>query len=554
MTSSPGSSQSQARHPLVLTPPVERFLSRRNYAPLSLLLATLLLALIGSAQAATYNSDGSLADVIAKVALASDGDTVTLPAGTFTWTSVLTITKAITLQGLGTVTTDDGGRATDCGTVIVCDSAQVIKFAGGADKAQRMTGIKFEHGTAPASYLVELNGGTSNIDGRTMRLDHCVFENASPAGGLTVGAFDIIGVLDHCTFHVTTSNVIPIYIFHMNWNIPGASYAGGSWADSSHFGTSKFFFIEDNNFNFDGVTYAAIDGSRGSRVVFRYNTLDHGSCEIHGSEQGVIRGGRAYEFYNNTFINNFGLLINCRSAVVLAHDNTVVGGMPDPQIYLDDYRDAYSTAVFGVSDGTSPWDVNDTADYTGNGLGGGPNGQKASGTATGGGTDPGYYNWLTVTVAGSPWTPDQFAGYSIRKTSTNPALQKGSYIGTNSSNTITYKHPASGTEMIFTAGDTFAIHKVIHSMDQPGRGEGSLVPQVALPTPPSGWNNQITDPCYEWNNGTSHFFPQVKFIREGEHFFNNTPKPGYTPYTYPHPLVSGGHDGPGAPQDLHVTP
>jgi len=28
--------------------------------------------------------------------------------------------------------------------------------------------------------------------------------------------------------------------------------------------------------------------------------------------------------------------------------------------------------------------------------------------------------------------------------------------------------------------------------------------------------------------------------------------PGYTPYTYPHPLVSGGGHGPEAPGDLHV--
>src|SRR5436190_8817507 len=61
------------------------------------------------------------------------------------------------------------------------------------------------------------------------------------------------------------------------------------------------------------------------------------------------------------------------------------------------------------------------------------------------------------------------------------------------------------------------------------------------PPLPPGWNNQVTEPCYMWNNGPE----QVRFssgagtIRAGEHFFHDTPMPGYTPYTYPHPLVTG---------------
>src|SRR5450759_2728054 len=54
-----------------------------------------------SAYATIYNSDGSAADVIAKYALASNGDTITLPAGTFTWSVSVPIAKAIKLQGSG---------------------------------------------------------------------------------------------------------------------------------------------------------------------------------------------------------------------------------------------------------------------------------------------------------------------------------------------------------------------------------------------------------------------------------------------------------------------
>ena len=49
----------------------------------------------------------------------------------------------------------------------------------------------------------------------------------------------------------------------------------------------------------------------------------------------------------------------------------------------------------------------------------------------------------------------------------------------------------------------------------------------------------MTEPCYQWNNGSAIFHPNQKVIRAGEHYFNNTPMPGYTPYVYPHPLVTG---------------
>lgn len=47
----------------------------------------------------------SLSDVQAAIRAAKDGDTVTVPAGTATWTSTLNITNNITLQGAGAAST-----------------------------------------------------------------------------------------------------------------------------------------------------------------------------------------------------------------------------------------------------------------------------------------------------------------------------------------------------------------------------------------------------------------------------------------------------------------
>ena len=68
---------------------------------------TLLLALFlgvcfaSHCEATVYNSDGSAANVQALHNAALDGDTITLPIGTFTWFTGVTITKAIKIQGTG---------------------------------------------------------------------------------------------------------------------------------------------------------------------------------------------------------------------------------------------------------------------------------------------------------------------------------------------------------------------------------------------------------------------------------------------------------------------
>src|SRR2546430_167193 len=55
-----------------------------------------------SALGAVYNSDGTATSVqYLHDNLAHDGDTITLPTGIFIWSTRVSITKAITLQGAG---------------------------------------------------------------------------------------------------------------------------------------------------------------------------------------------------------------------------------------------------------------------------------------------------------------------------------------------------------------------------------------------------------------------------------------------------------------------
>src|SRR5437899_11547613 len=102
-----------------------RFRSSCRYMPL---VAGLLLSLLGQidAGAAVIKAASPLlSDVSTAIALASDGDTVIVPAGTASWTTGLVITKGITLQGQ-TTTDSVSGTAND--QTIILDDVQYGVF------------------------------------------------------------------------------------------------------------------------------------------------------------------------------------------------------------------------------------------------------------------------------------------------------------------------------------------------------------------------------------------------------------------------------------------
>jgi hypothetical protein len=157
-----------------------------------------------------------------------------------------------------------------------------------------------------------------------------------------------------------------------------------------------------------------------------------------------------------------------------------------------------------------------------------------------------------LVVPGAGWTPNQWVGYTAINTTKTFSVGAGqgqhpsSWILSNTSNTIYVKSDAGidGPPTSFAVGDNFQIRRVLVALDQPGRGKGSLIPAGGDPCS-SGvpWPNQALDPVYSWNNKRASdnsdvlIHSQEATIKEGRDFYNNTPKPGYKPYTYPHPLT-----------------
>jgi FG-GAP-like repeat len=444
---------------------------------------------------------------------ARNGDTITLPAGTFVWTSGVVLTKAITLQGQG------------IGQTVIKDGVQsgwLINWniSTNANLNSRMTGIKFQDGGRPNGVPYVLNVQGSNTNGATFRWDHCAWN-----GVKGVPLFNtVIGVVDHINF---SNNSTQIWIYGSTWN--GQQNGDGSWAAPVNFGSSQFLFIEDCTANNTDPIYLGqfTDAYAGARFVVRHCTLGGLIVGDHGTEStGRQRGGRAMEIYQNTFnghnLNSF--FGGSRSSRVVVHDNTLTNYWTPTVFELSCFRMFYSFTPWRGADGTNAWDVNEPTVFF-----------RGTAAANSSGT--------TVTVSGANWAVNQWAGYTLRRTGNtcnSNSLTFGE-IESNTSNRITYTGNGgygSPPAMSICAGDSLEIRKVLHAIDQPGRGQGSLITRVN-PTPPTGWNDQVTEPCYAWNNGSATFHPHQKLIRAGEHYFNNTPMPGYTPYTYPHPLVTG---------------
>ena len=554
-----------------------------------------------SAFATTYYSDGTVANIQAiHHTEAADGDTIVIPAGTFSWTARLDITKGITLQGQTTITGAGTSNPTITDATVIKDDVPRSNFHGivnvGLTPAQsfRMTGITFTAGTlttqplnSHGAFQFHSTGATPNT---SMRMDHCHLNGLYQGYYLWVFGW-VYGVADNNVFDNVGRNR-PVFIQHESWG--GQANGNGSWADYPWYGTDKFFFIEDNTFirNFTAAL-AAVDSDGGARYVWRHNYMLNCVVANHGTEGGAWRGARAEEIYGNTFNFTSAAQSGFRSGTNLFHDNQFLG-VPSNSGNICGLPNFRETAVrpnpiWGIADGTSIWDQNDTEG----------NGTYVEGHAPylfDSGTDTSSVNSNGVIHDSTKnWTQNQWIGYSIKNTNpASPSYNRGSYVVSNLSDQITYNNSPGpfGPNLIFNTGDTYEIHRVLVMMDQNGRGKGDQLTGARNPintvTGRASHNHQALEPCYSWNNiytpnghvcgfDANPAQPTTKinidFFNLGGGFPANTTPSAvsstYTaplngvdyvgPFVYPHPLVSSATvptdvNGDGKPDYLLYNP
>jgi hypothetical protein len=472
------------------------------------LATTLIFALSRLSGATTVNANSaSFSDVAAAIASAADGDTVTIPGGTASWTRTLVVRKAITIQGAGV------------GVTIIKDSVQgteFLKITLVAGMLTRVTGIEFQDGGRTQITHAGFHIDGKNTDGSQFRMDHCNWYDMM----CSIVPDTVIGVFDHIDFKVgapNKSNGIFV-VYGSRWD--GGEFGDGSWAKPAGFGSSQFTFVEDCTITTPaGHLSGLTDAYAGARFVIRHNRIIGAITHTHGTEStGRPRSSRAMEIYDN-YIDGHSdnrFVGSNRGGAELFYNNTLVnfwGGLAGH--VLTSYHMTGTYPIFGGGDGTNGWDKNNSGN------------PFYSGTVS-------AVSGSTVSVSGTSWSNNQWAGYSAKKNSGGFV-----YIESNTSNSFNFK---TSSNVTFSVGDSFVINKVDQCIDQPGAGSSTLISGYNV-TPPPNWTQGV-EPCYIWNNTNdgaafAMYTPDTLNIKQGTHYFNNTPMPGYTPYVYPHPLTKG---------------
>jgi len=470
-----------------------------------------------NASAATINAaDTSAAAVRTAIKSASDGDTVTIPAGTSSWATTVTCSKTIVIQGAGidqTIIRDNVPRTNPNFGIV---------FSMTGSGTWRLTGLTITSGT-----VTSIGGqGSINLSGSShaFRIDHVKFNDLYNGGIQTTG--DMWGVIDHNNF-ITSRGLVGIFVAHDSWQGVG-SHGDNSWAQPTNLGTSEFIFIEDNTYTCtaSGVQ-DFVDGLGGARYVVRHNTTTNGSIGGgHGTDSGRRRRSvRAFEIYNNTMnaTSLFPMASYMRGGTGVIYSNTLTNFQYAAQ--GASYRDVDSFAPWGACNGISPWDTTDGVVY----VSGTHN--RGNGVA------------LVLTDTTKNFTTAAAGRSCVNFSVTNVTQGWSSVIASMTTTTATATASNYGVARNWNTGDAYQIRRAYPSLDQVGRGAGVL---LANDTPtPSGPVNQVFEPVYVWSN-TGYTIAQCgggmwASVQLGRDFIDNgtTPKPGYTPYTYPHPLVVG---------------
>ena len=499
-----------------------------------------------SALATVYNSDGTSINIqYIHDNLAQDGDTITLPPGTFTWTTGVTVNKGITIQGQTTVSGDHSTWSVTSPPPVSDQTILVDNITSGArffnctalpGQNLRITGITFKGGTGSGpNGPISVGGSTNNTIGgsHSVRFDHLHFTGQLHRGrGIEIYS-GIRGVQDHIVYdQADRSNPQNFQNKILNGSFP---YGDIEWSQPSGFGTDDFWFIEDCWVNNDtGAIFSATQGwdaNRGSKYVVRYSILFNVEILCHGPEGDRERGGRAQEIYNCEYHWDHSTNMDgVRSGTLLVHDNTFVGIQPsgwNQQTYrmIYNYGGSGPFAGWRGANGTSAWDVND------------PAGVFSSGSVTAWTNNGGNG---TLTDSSKNWTSDQYKGYSLRRPSDG-----ATFLITSNTATVLSTRQWGDPCCIqnFTTGQPYEIRKVLQCVDQPGAGAGDLI-TGENPTP--AWLHQGREGNYSWNNihtatgNHVNFTSSTPTVIAGRDYFQDTPLPGYAPYTYPHPLVTGG--------------
>lgn len=304
----------------------------------------------------------SEAHVNAALGAASAGDTVTIPAGSCTWTHKLCTGTNTGVCGNGTNTIVRGviiQKSAAESPVITFDSTDpyMIHYAPNATAIAagdvfKMTGLTLDFNniddttTDSIIYLYNTTNTALNvvIGGNTFKnLDtgNAIWSRGSFYGVIYQNTFDMVAIM-----------------------LRALGNDGNSWANMPHaWGDVNQLFFEGNTATFSseftGGYQAWIEGGQGGRYVARYNTIDYTNVnkqtegwDAHGNQDADacdVWATMAVEVYNNAVINGYqGRWFAHRGGKALFYNNTYASTQPSGtwiHVY-EEYADSVCTESY----------------------------------------------------------------------------------------------------------------------------------------------------------------------------------------------------------------
>lgn len=488
--------------------------------------------------ATTAGKSDVSAAIAAEQAVAQDGDVISIPAGSCAWSGgvlSLTFTKSVTLQGAGAISSTAGG-ASITGTDVTAltnhntGNQSIMAIATTAGKSFRFTGIAaLEDASSTTAFngIISFSGQTSSL-----RIDHShflVFVNGSKGLGINGG---LTGVADH--IYINTTQTVSNNFTAYNggyWKGDSGGYGNNGWADADNFGTAQFFYVEDSQINGGYVGDCSVAG----RYVIRHSTVNTSAgMEQHGTHD-QYRGCRASEAYQNTFTNSTtvsGGAVHNNSGPTLIWGNTVTGYNNVIDVSMSYRRD-------GVPYGTVPAP---------------PNGFGMCGTGATGGPSVWDQNSNASTGYACIDQPGRGAGDLLTNYNTSFADVLNSTTGTR-----TWPHQALSPVYVWNNSLGTGGNAVVGNHGSGVLADNQDFYQQYDPLGEPG-SNCTTSPCHitvgvnQTNrdpvNGTDTCTAGLGGNTPGVGWWNsnnsklwvcnptNTWAVYYTPYTYPHPLIS----------------
>ena len=455
-----------------------------------------------------YAASPALADVQAVINAADPGDTVVVPAGSVTWTSTLSWSKAIHL------------RAAGIGNTVITHTGTAMTPNIAANLPWRISGFDFIGANQTA---IIARGGSKNVV-----ISGCRFRNTttSRTNAVRIGDVADIGLYMH--------GVVADCIFLDTYVFVSCGMGETSWQAPTNLGGGDAIYFEDCSFSYpNGAETNVIDCNNGARYVMRHNIIEDAYCEAHTLQNGwadyFVRGTRLVEIYENDFRcvrdgwNHWtAMFIRAGTGVIFINTSTHVGGWPRQQmVVLDNVRSmrAVDGGLLGRANGGNIIDENSPVD-------------------NGTGEHMGSNNSATLVCSGKGWSTDAFISvphYVYNLTDGSMGL-----ITRNTSDTVTAML-SGGTDNNWDAGDQFKITNGYAALDQIGRGPDAAVgDDPVIPRYTAHRVPQADEPMYIWNNILDGMVREPNnnceiHIQKNRDYYT-TPKPGYTPYTYPHPL------------------